>query len=305
VGIDCGADCTEDYTTGTEVTLTATPGTGYDFSTWSGEGCAGTGTCVVTMDQARSVTATFTIQVHTLTVTKDGSGTGTVTSDLAGIDCGSDCSEGYDHGTEVTLSASPGANSLFDGWSGEGCSGTETCVVTMDQARNVTATFALETRTLTVTPAGTGAGTVTSDPAGIDCGATCSAGFDHGTEVTLTATGDATSIFTGWSGDCSGTGTCVVTMDQARNATATFTRLTLSLTKSSMGSVTSSPAGIDCGTNCTAQSADFGPNVEVTLTASGRTPLIGSYTWGGDCSGSSTTCVVTMSQARSVTITIT
>ncbi len=76
--------------------------------------------------------------------------------------------------------------------------------------------------TLTVTKAGTGSGTVTSSPAGIDCGATCSAEFTEGTMVTLTATPAAGSTFTGWSGACSGTGTCTVTMDQDRAVTATF-----------------------------------------------------------------------------------
>jgi len=77
--------------------------------------------------------------------------------------------------------------------------------------------------TLTVTKAGSGSGTVSSSPAGIDCGATCSAAFASGTSVTLTATAATGSTFAGWSGACSGTGSCVVTMDQARAVTATFT----------------------------------------------------------------------------------
>jgi Divergent InlB B-repeat domain len=74
---------------------------------------------------------------------------------------------------------------------------------------------------LTVTKLGSGSGTVTSSPSGIDCGATCVAAFSNGTTVTLTATPAAGSTFTGWS-DCSGTGTCTVTMDQDRAVTATF-----------------------------------------------------------------------------------
>jgi IgGFc binding protein/Divergent InlB B-repeat domain/Bacterial Ig-like domain (group 1) len=81
---------------------------------------------------------------------------------------------------------------------------------------------ALVSHTLTVTKAGSGSGTVTSSPAGIDCGATCSAQFTEGTMVTLTATAAAGSTFTGWSGACTGTGTCTVTMDQDRAVTATF-----------------------------------------------------------------------------------
>ena len=76
-----------------------------------------------------------------LTVTKAGNGSGTVSSSPAGIGCGSACTQGYDTGTPVTLSASPAAGSTFTGWSGEGCSGTGTCTVTLSQARSVSATF--------------------------------------------------------------------------------------------------------------------------------------------------------------------
>jgi len=96
-------------------------------------------------------------------------------------------------------------------------------MVTMDQARSVTATFTLVEHTLTVSKAGSGSGSVASSPAGIDCGGTCSASFTEGTIVTLTAVAAAGSTFTGWGGDCTGLSTCMVTMDQARSVTATFT----------------------------------------------------------------------------------
>lgn len=76
--------------------------------------------------------------------------------------------------------------------------------------------------TLTVTKTGTGSGTVSSAPAGIDCGQTCSGDFDASATVTLTATPASGSAFTGWSGACSGTGTCEVAMNQSREVTATF-----------------------------------------------------------------------------------
>lgn len=77
--------------------------------------------------------------------------------------------------------------------------------------------------TLTVTKSGTGAGTVTSSPAGINCGSTCAANYVNGTSVTLTATAGSGSTFAGWSGSgCSGTGNCTVSMTQARSVTATF-----------------------------------------------------------------------------------
>ncbi len=75
---------------------------------------------------------------------------------------------------------------------------------------------------LTVTKAGTGSGTVTSSPAGINCGGTCTASYVSGTSVTLTAATAAGSTFAGWSGACTGTATCTVSMTAARSVTATF-----------------------------------------------------------------------------------
>ena len=158
-----------------------------------------------------------------LTVAKSGTGSGTVTSNPAGIACGTTCSAEFDNNLLVTLSAAADTGSTFAGWSGEGCSGTGTCQVTMSQARSVTAAFTLNTYLLTVAKSGTGTGTVTSSPAGIACGTTCSASFDYNQLVTLSAAADTGSTFTGWSGEgCSGTGTCQVTMTQARSVTAAF-----------------------------------------------------------------------------------
>lgn len=77
---------------------------------------------------------------YTLSVARSGSGSGTVTSSIAGIQCGTDCSESYPSGTTVLLVASPSAGSVFAGWSGA-CTGTGNCQVTMSSSRSVTATF--------------------------------------------------------------------------------------------------------------------------------------------------------------------
>ena len=78
--------------------------------------------------------------------------------------------------------------------------------------------------TLDVVPTGSGFGSVASMPMGITCGATCSAPFADGTNVTLVATPSAGSVFTTWGGDCSGGGTCMVTMDAMQSVTAEFTQ---------------------------------------------------------------------------------
>ncbi len=97
-----------------------------------------------------------------LTVSKSGTGTGTVTSAPAGINCGATCSASFNSGTVVTLTAAPAAGSTFDGWSGGGCTGISTCVVTLSAATTVTATFTAIPVQLSVTRSGTGLGTVTS-----------------------------------------------------------------------------------------------------------------------------------------------
>jgi uncharacterized repeat protein (TIGR01451 family) len=104
-GVACGGDCSESYLYNTVVTLTATADAGSTFTGWSGGSCAGTGTCSVTMNTTRSVTATFTLNSYLLTVAKSGTGSGSVNSSPVGVNCGVDCSESYLHGTVVTLTA--------------------------------------------------------------------------------------------------------------------------------------------------------------------------------------------------------
>jgi hypothetical protein len=77
----------------------------------------------------------------TLTVTLAGGGTGSVHDSGFNIVCPTRCSAAFDQGSEVELVASPGDGSTFVGWSGAGCSGTQSCIVTMNAAEAVTATF--------------------------------------------------------------------------------------------------------------------------------------------------------------------
>ncbi len=156
---------------------------------------------------------------YSLTVSK--SGTGTVSG--SGISCGSTCSGVYASGTTVTLTATPDAGMTFTGWSGAATGTANPVTLTMNGDLTLTAAFSgITSYTLSVTRAGEGSGTVTSSPSGVSCGSTCSASFAGNTSVTLTAAPASGSIFTGWSGACSGTGSCVVSMTAARSVTATF-----------------------------------------------------------------------------------
>jgi len=150
-----------------------------------------------------------------LTVNMDGTGDGTV-------NCGSDCSDAYHFGTVVTLTAVANTGSTFTGWSGAMVTTTNPISLTMDTAQAVTATFAINQYDLSLTFAGNGTGSVSSAPTGINCDADCSGTYDYNTVVTLTAVSDPGFIFTGWSGACSGTADCVVTINAAKNVTATF-----------------------------------------------------------------------------------
>ena len=297
-GIQCGSDCTEAYAPGQLVTLFPQADPGSTFIGWSGD-CTGTGQCSVTMSAARNVTATFDLTPFDLAVSKAGAGTGSVFSSPGGIACGATCTAGFAPGTPVTLTHAADAGSQFTGWAGA-CTGTGGCNIAMDASKAVTATFT-PVFTLDVAKAGAGSGTVASLPAGISCGSTCSAEFLTGTMVQLTATASAGSAFTGWSGACTGTGTCEVTLDQARSVTATFTPVfTLAVGKSGpgTGTITSLPAGISCGATC---SAEFlAPTVVELFVAPG--PGAAFTGWSGACTGTGA-CQVTMDQARSVTAT--
>jgi hypothetical protein len=175
-----------------------------------------------------------------------------------------------------------------------------------------------EGKPLQISFSGAGSGLVALDPAPNTGGASCATPTttsctvfytDMEQEVTLTATASAGSGFAGWSGDCNGTGTCVVTMNNSHNVTANFVVgnvLTLTITGGGGGQVNLSPAGEPGGTcqspatlSCTALYTTSNQVVTITATSQGNNVFSG---WGGDCTGMGA-CSVTMSQARAVTAT--
>lgn len=80
---------------------------------------------------------------------------------------------------------------------------------------------------LTVSLTGGGSGTVTSTPAGINCGTDCTESYAMGSTVHLHAFANPQNAFGGWTGACTGVGICAVTMDDVRNVTATFRPLSI------------------------------------------------------------------------------
>ncbi|MHA2265851.1 MAG: InlB B-repeat-containing protein, partial [Candidatus Thorarchaeota archaeon] len=162
---------------------------------------------------------------YRLDVNTAGTGSGTVTSSPSGIDCGTDCSEDYSYGTSVTLTPTADTGSTFAGWSGD--PDCDDGVITIDSGITCTATFDLQTFTLTADKAGSGTGSVTSSPSGIDCGADCSEDYLYGTVVTLTATPDNGYSFIGWIGcDLPSGNICDMTMDSNKTVTVEFSSWT-------------------------------------------------------------------------------
>jgi Divergent InlB B-repeat domain len=247
-----------------------------------------------------------TAPAKVLKVTKTGTGGGTVrSSPVAGIACGGACTAEFDEGAKVELFVGPDSHSVFKGWSGGGCVGAGSCTVLMTAATEVQAEFEEPTQeTLDASVSGAGAGTVTSEPAGLSCPGVCVEHFNEGRLVTLTATPAPGSRFVEWLGVGCDEGTqhiCQVTMSHAESITARFEptpaqSLTISMAGAGAGTVTSEPAGLSCPGVC---AAAFGEGSQVTLIASAA-PGSNFAGWSGSCSGTASTCTVTMSAARSL-----
>jgi hypothetical protein len=233
-GITCttgsSSGCSAEEPSGQEVTLTATPGSGGQFTSWSGCTSSSGATCTVTMTGDKNVTANFTgsgsTGPSTFPLSVSVTGSGTVTG--GGLNCGdggTNCSATLSSGTNVTLTAEPSSGQTFQSWGGACTGSSRTCSLTMSAARNVTATFSGGSATqVALTVAVTGRGTVTGG--GITCGngrTTCTARPRKGATVGLTATRAQGATFAGWGGACSGKApTCTVEMSEAKRVTAAF-----------------------------------------------------------------------------------
>ncbi len=314
---------------------------------------------------------------HTLTVSVNGSGN--VASNDGKIACPTDCSEVYDEGTPVTLTAIPDTGFSFTGWGGDCTSfGTDPCALTMSADKTASATFEHPPHAerlgdrlgpgdigrwsdrmsrrlhpglrrgnvrdsdrhrrhrLLLHRVGRGLhlvrdrsvrpdhgrrqdrlGDLRSHPphaerlgdrlgpgdigrCGIACPGDCIQVYDEGTSVTLTATADTGFSFTGWTGDCTGTDPCLLTIDTDKGVTATFQPIphTLTVSVTGPGQVASDDGKIACPPDCLA-SYDEGTSVTLTGTPDSGFSFTG---WGGDCIGTDP-CLLTMDADKDVTAT--
>ena len=248
---------------GQQVTLTAFPGTNWEFSAWSGA-CTGSGACVVTMDRSKFITATFTQKQFTLEVIVMPVG-GTTSSVIKDPDQAT-----YSYGQRVILTPNPQPGWYFTSWGRDLTGSVNPSVIVIDGNKTVYANFSTSYSFPAVTVSPTGSGTVTKSPNATS--------YTYGTVVNVTATPAAGWVFHHWGGSCTGTvNPCVVTVDGAESVTAYFINSlytnVLTVEQTAGGTVTPNPTG-----------GSYADGTPVTLTA---TPATG-YTfgqWNGDCAG--------------------
>ena len=242
------------------------------------------------------------------TLTVQTAGPGTVTSTPAGIDCPDRCEHDVARGTELVLQPRPAQGATFVGWSGD-CDDADPCRLGMRRDRTVKAQFrregtpSEERARLRVEPPENGRITSEDD---IDCGGVCDADFALGAEVTLQAEPDAGFRLDAWGEDCADRGNpCTLTMAGDRTASVAFVEqpaatVSISVTVTGEGTVTSDPAGIECPGTC---SADFpvgeDPLVLTPDAAAPNTPV----TWGADCGGAAETCSLALDADHTAEVT--
>jgi len=240
-----------------------------------------------------------------LAVVQSGNGSGKLSCEVN--KAFEECAGEYPDGSEVALKGAASPGSEFLGWSGgsgtaASCTGSGPCAMTLGADSGVEAVFLLE-NTLAVRKTGSGGGTVTSEPAGIDCGPTCESVFSHNQSVTLTAKPDEGRVGS-WTGceSVSGPGgeNCTVQISAAKMVSVEFIAeplLTVARTGTGAGEgrVTSTPVGIDCGSECT-HAEPLGETVVLEQHEEGAT----FNGWTGCTSEEAGKCVVVMSKAREV-----
>lgn len=259
------------YDSNSVVTAMAAPSAGYKFTGWSGA-CTGTGACSITMNANKSLTASFAaVPKYALTTSATN---GTIALSPTG---GS-----YDSNTVVTATATPTSGYRFTGWTGA-CTGTGTCKVTMNAAKTLGATFVATPKYTLAVEAGNG--TIALSPTG--------GSYDSNTVVTATATAPAGYELSAWTGACTGTGACKITMNANKTLGATWSlippnKYVLTVNAGAGGSVVRTP-----------DSVSYSSGTKVVLRA--RPDSVHTFGgWSGACTGTDTVCTVTMDAAKTV-----
>ncbi len=275
------------YNSGQTISLSAIPDTGSLFMTWGGDIGGSTNPYILVMDSDKTVEAYFQVGCYDLTVTDSPNDAWGNVAVSPGPNCNG---TQYSHGTVVSLQANPAAGYVFDSWGGALTGSSNPASLTMNGDRSVTANYTELLYTLTTSVAGNGSITISPNQST----------YGWGETATLTAVPATGAVFTGWSGDASGTTNPVtITFDGNKSVTANFqsTCYTLSSAASPTagGTVTYSPTS---SPGCAAGRYVYGENV--TLTAAPATGY--SFTnWTGGASGTNPVTTITILNNTSVT----
>jgi alpha-tubulin suppressor-like RCC1 family protein len=271
-GIDCGTGavaCSTSHYAGAVLEITPTAVAGSTFTGWSGD-CSGNGSCIVTLDAAKSVTASFTQNSYAITASASPTAGGTVSCTPNPVT----------HGASSTCTATPNTGYAFSAFSGD-CSGASCVLSNVTSARSVTASFTQNSYAITATASPTAGGTVSCTPNPVT----------HGASSTCTATPNAGYTFSAFSGDCSGASCVLSNVTAAKSVTANFA---VALQTQTIGSIEFSPSTLAInGTTTVSATASSG----LTVAFTSSTPTIctvSGNTVAGEASG---TCTIAANQA--------
>ena len=264
------------YSAGESVTLTATPSLGNMFTNWGGNASGTTNPLTVVVNGNLTIVGNFAAApTHTLTTTPVGSGSISRVPDKTS----------YLHGESVTLTAVPNANASFIGWGGALTGATNPTTIIMDADKAVTATFADNIYTLTLSPGENGS--IQANPS--------KPAYYQNEPVTLTAVPAVGYKFVAWGGDLSGSvNPATLSMTGNKTVSATFApdqSYTIDITTVGSGLVVKDP-----------EQAEYSLGQQVTLTAF---PLSGMefVGWSGALTGNQNPVVITVSGDMAITAT--
>jgi uncharacterized repeat protein (TIGR02543 family) len=255
---------------GSQVSLTPTAASGWEFVNWSGDASGSAIPLFVTMNDHKTVTALFR-QRYTVTTQISGQGSVSISPQQAD----------YTQGQFVTFTATPADGSRFEGWGGSLTGNTNPVNLVVDANKVITATF-IDVFTVGATVS-SGEGTVIFNPSGAE--------FLSGTTLSVSAVPADGYRFGSWGGALSGTANpTTLPVDSNKEVTASFVKQwSLTVQADEGGSVATTPSAVlhDQGTS-------------VTLTAQADEGFVFSG-WSGGASGTSNPLVVTMDADKSIT----
>ncbi|MGD0794600.1 MAG: InlB B-repeat-containing protein [Dehalococcoidales bacterium] len=270
------------YASGTEITLTAIPATGYGWKFWSGTSSDNSNPAKVTVSSDKHVTVTFELRFY-MTINNQAvtASSLTLTGGSVSISPAPGADGRFAKDATAVLTATPAQGYRFDRWSGDIPATTTSITVAMNANKNITVVF-IKVYTLNASVNPAGGGTVSPASGGT---------YDENSNVVLTATPAAGYRFDHWTGDATGNiNPITLNMNAARSVTAYFVRVySLTALVNPAGSGSVSPG-----------TGTFDESANVTLTA---TPAAGYRFdhWSGDASGNVSTANIIMSADKTVT----